>query len=117
MRLLVCGGRSYGGNAQEVQALYNAIAALKPTVIIHGGATGADQLADKWAKRRGVPVEMYVAQWRLYGASAGPRRNLQMLEEGKPDLVLAAPGGAGTADMVRKALAAGLVVKYVREER
>jgi hypothetical protein len=38
-----------------------------------------------------------------FGRSGGPKRNQQMLEEGKPDLVLAFPGGRGTADMVRRA--------------
>ena len=33
-----------------------------------------------------------------------------MLDEGKPDLVIAFPGGRGTADMVRKANRAGVKV-------
>lgn len=33
-----------------------------------------------------------------------------MIDEGKPDLVVAFPGGRGTADMVNKALAAGIKV-------
>jgi hypothetical protein len=31
-----------------------------------------------------------------------------MLDEGKPDLVVACPGGRGTADMVRRTKAAGI---------
>jgi UDP-N-acetylmuramoylalanine-D-glutamate ligase len=36
-----------------------------------------------------------------------------MLAEGKPDLVVAAPGGRGTADMVRRARDAGIEVVEV----
>lgn len=39
---------------------------------------------------------------------AGPIRNRRMLEQGKPDLVVAFPGGAGTANMVRLTEAAAL---------
>jgi hypothetical protein len=114
VRLLVCGGRSYGFTASERAALFEAIAALKPTLIIHGDAPGADSVADKWAKVHGVPRERYPAQWRKPGGgvdySAGPRRNALMLEAGKPDAVLAAPGGKGTANMVSLARAAGVRV-------
>jgi hypothetical protein len=44
---------------------------------------------------------------------AGPLRNYQMLEEGKPDLVVAFPGGGGTKDMVRRAVKAGVSVHEV----
>jgi hypothetical protein len=36
-----------------------------------------------------------------------------MLTEGKPDLVVAFPGGRGTADMVRRAYAANVIVKEI----
>jgi hypothetical protein len=37
------------------------------------------------------------------GRAAGPRRNQRMLEDFRPDLVVAFPGGRGTAYMVRRA--------------
>ena len=46
---------------------------------------------------------------------AGPERNARMLAEGRPDLVVAFPGGTGTADMVRRAKAAGVRVVEVVE--
>jgi hypothetical protein len=33
-----------------------------------------------------------------------------MIDQGRPDLVVAFPGGRGTADMVRRARAAGISV-------
>jgi hypothetical protein len=49
------------------------------------------------------------ADWRKYGAAAGPIRNQRMLE-GPPDIVVAFAGGKGTADMVQRARAAGIAV-------
>lgn len=75
----------------------------RPTTIICGGATGADQLAADWAAYRQVPKVVVRADWEKHGKAAGPIRNQTMLEEWSPSLVLAFPGGRGTADMIRRA--------------
>lgn len=110
MTVLVCGGRNFGNRWW----LYTALDALhdwKPIdVLIHGDARGADHLAGEWARDRKVPCRRYPADWEKHGKSAGPRRNQQMLDEGRPDLVMAFPGGAGTRDMVTRAKRAGIRV-------
>jgi hypothetical protein len=75
-------------------------------VIIHGGATGADQMAGVWAAMAGLDVLC----WTVEGRSASPVSNQRMIDEGKPDLVIAFPGGRGTADTVRRARQAGIQV-------
>ena len=80
------------------------------SLVIHGAARGADTLLDEWAQVWGIPSLAFPAQWRRLGRAAGPLRNGRMLAEGKPDLVIAFPGGRGTADMVRQAEAAGVRV-------
>jgi hypothetical protein len=62
-----------------------------------------------------VPIDVYVAQWKKHGRAAGPIRNQRMLDEGKPDLVVAFPGGRGTADMIRRAERAGVPVQQVQQ--
>lgn len=110
MRILVCGGRDYN----DANGVYNALDRLhakkRITCVIQGGASGADMLAWGWAKAYGVPVEEYKAEWEKYGKRAGPLRNKRMLDEGKPDGVVAFPGGRGTADMVAQAEVIGLKV-------
>jgi hypothetical protein len=59
-------------------------------------------MAEWWAEGIGVRCDVYEADWISLGRKAGPIRNQRMLEEGKPDLVMAFPGGRGTADMVRR---------------
>lgn len=118
MRVLVCGGRNYY-NKLSVKRTLDELHAKQPiTCIIQGAATGADFLAKHWAVAYGGPgmkVEEYKADWAGQGRSAGPKRNVMMLNASRPDLVVAFPGGKGTAHMVRKAKAAGLTVIEVKE--
>jgi hypothetical protein len=117
MRVLVCGGRCFGERFVERRMLdmtLDELHAKNPfTVLIEGGATGADYRANRWAKAAGVPVEQFKADWGRYGKAAGPERNSRMLTEGRPDLVIAFPGGRGTADMVDRAKGAGISVQVV----
>ncbi len=80
------------------------------TLLISGCARGADTLTIEWAEAGGIEVARFPADWSTHGRAAGPIRNQQMLDEGKPELVVAFPGGRGTADMVRRARAAGIEV-------
>ena len=90
---------------RELDALHTARGV---TAIISGCARGADTLGIEWAEARGMEVARFPADWETHGRAAGPIRNQQMLDDGKPDLVIAFPGGRGTADMVRRARAAGV---------
>lgn len=131
MRLLVCGGRDFANREALVEAMNLVVGSASKVVVIHGGARGADSLADDIAKAAGVEVLAFPADWgdlshpdarikerrdgTRYDANAGHRRNQQMLDEGKPDIVLAAPGGGGTAMMIRLAEEAGVpVIKMPR---
>lgn len=88
---------------------------LYVVTIIAGGADGADSLAASWAAVENVNYKEYKADWYQYGKAAGPIRNKRMLEEGKPDLVIAFPGGKGTANMVALAKGAGIEVIQIDE--
>jgi predicted Rossmann-fold nucleotide-binding protein len=109
MRVLVCGGRDYTDRGAVYLALDRLHEKRGIDVVIHGAARGADTLAADWAAANGVPAEPYPADWSR-GRQAGPVRNQLMLDQGRPDGVVAFPGGAGTADMCRRAEAAGLRV-------
>ncbi len=91
---------------------YNPNDSWLPTdiVIIEGGATGTDSAAADFATVNFCKLEEYPADWKMFGRIAGYIRNKQMLFEGKPDLVVAFPGGKGTAMMVALANSAGVKV-------
>ena len=111
-RVLVCGGRDYPVS-KVVEWLDNNLVPINVEAIVHGGAKGADLGAEKWAERHNVLRLIFPANWKERGRSAGPIRNQAMIDEGKPDMVIAFPGGRGTADMVRRATAAGLRIVEV----
>lgn len=114
MKVLVTGSREWRSRTPVLRALL----ASKATVVIHGGARGADGYA-KWnARALGIPEREYPADWDRYGRAAGPLRNQEMLDkehlpEEPIDLVLAFPleGSIGTWDMVKRAEQAGIAVK------
>lgn len=113
MRVLVCGGRDYADRkhlSETLDVILKQSDRAPYDVLIHGGAPGADMLANDWAQGKLVQVRMFTADWHRLGKAAGPIRNQQMLDEGKPDLVVAFPGGKGTADMVARAEKAGVRV-------
>lgn len=102
MRVLVCGGRDYNDYTNVKTNLDQLHASTPITLVIHGGANGADTLAGIWCRERGIPYAAVPALWDFYGKAAGPRRNAVMLTL-DPDLVAAFPGGRGTANMVEQA--------------
>lgn len=108
MRVLVCGGRRYTDWQRLAWVLDAAHAAHGFDELASGAASGADGLALAWARERGVPARAYPADWKGEGRAAGPARNRRMLADFKPELVIAFPGGAGTAHMMRIARAAGV---------
>lgn len=124
MRVIVCGGRDYTDTMtltrvmNKVWDLWSEIADEGFFLATGECSTGADSMAKAWGevskcvnKYKGYP-----AKWELYGHQAGPIRNAQMLEDFKPDMVVAFPGGKGTADMAKKAQAAGVTVLLVGKE-
>lgn len=116
--VLICGGRDWteptpiDSVLRQLQALHGA--ALH---VIHGAAPGADALADDLCTALGISATAYPADWRSHGKQAGPIRNQRMLDEGKPNLVLAypTPTSKGTWDMVRRARRAGVIVHVYKE--
>lgn len=110
MKVLVCGGRDYAAIDVVYQTLDKIHQETPITRIVEGGAQGADRLAWRWAIFRGVKCVTVEADWIAHGKAAGPIRNKEMLALG-PNLVVAFPGGKGTADMVRQARVAGVEVR------
>lgn len=113
MRVLVCGGRDFSGTDVAYAALDRLRREYGFDVVIEGDAHGADRIAGFWARKRRLDNLKFPADWAAHGRAAGPIRNQKMLDEGKPDLVIAFPGGRGTADMVRRAETAGVRVVHV----
>ncbi len=117
MRVLVCGDRKWW----DGKAILRELRRLPPPItVIEGEARGADTLARLVAENQGWPVLRFPARWDVYGKAAGPIRNKQMLDEGKPDLVLAfhdnIQESRGTKDMVMQATKRGIETLVIRHK-
>ena len=110
MRVLVCGGRNYDDPLRVSMELADIWDRHGRFVVIQGGANGADRLAREWCQRHRMSFVTVDADWEKHGKAAGPIRNQVMIDEYRPDLVVAFPGGRGTADMMARARKAGLTV-------
>ena len=85
-------------------------------LLLHGGARGADAAIGRAAQQLGWSSAVMPAQWERHGRAAGPIRNRELLEQAiakavahtSPGslasvLVVAFPGGPGTASLVQQA--------------
>lgn len=114
-RYLVCGGRDYHNRKFLNTKLKILLETDWMFILVHGDARGADTLAKEWGKAVEVIVEPYPADWAMYGKAAGTIRNQEMLDS-RIDGVIAFKGGTGTADMVARAIKAGVPVWDLRDE-
>jgi hypothetical protein len=111
--VLVCGSRDY----TDYSKVYECLKSLEVSQVIAGGCRGADTLAVRAAKDCGYPFREFPADWQKFGKAAGPIRNQRMLDEGKPDLVIAfhenPENSKGTKDMIRRARSQGIPVRLI----
>ena len=113
MRILVCGGRDYTDKDKLFGVLAPYLKEYNSDLeIITGMAKGADSLAWLFAHTYDLKMYEFPADWKHQSNAAGPIRNQKMLDEGKPDLVLAFPteNSKGTWHMIKIAKAAGVPV-------
>lgn len=112
MRVIVTGGRRINGRAAErLRASLDQLFAQfgRDLVIVHGGCrTGADNVADMWARGR-CRTEVFMADWDAHGRAAGPIRNREMAQAGA-NLCLFTAGGRGTESMKREAARARIAM-------
>ncbi|MEU7240256.1 DUF2493 domain-containing protein [Streptomyces sparsogenes] len=138
LRVLVTGSRTW----TDTDTIHNALVAAwtdaveadyDGITVIHGGAAGADTIADQWARAHrsdGVQVKKYDADWEgpctdtcppnhrkarrdgtEYCPFAGHRRNQQMVDTAPVVLAFQRAGSTGTADCIRRAEKAGALVR------
>jgi hypothetical protein len=112
IRVLICGDRNWN-HPEEIDAFVKSLP--KDTIIIEGECRGADIQSRLSATKYGLEVERYPANWEKYGKGAGVIRNKEMLEKGKPDLVVAfhenLTKSKGTKNMIMQAKAQGVPIK------
>jgi hypothetical protein len=109
VRVVIYGGRDWDDQVRMNLVLDRLHEERRFTEVINGGQVsrdnerglvyGADYQAAVWARARGIRVRYFYALWGMHGRAAGPIRNGRMVAEGKPELGIQFPGGAGTRNM------------------
>lgn len=113
-RVVIAGSRNFN----DYEMFANIVGEfLKPIreeyelIILSGHCLGTDLMGERYAKENGFEVEIYPAEWKKYGRSAGPKRNKQMADVA--DLAIAFPSvnGKGTQSMIKYAKQKGIPIK------
>ena len=82
MNIVIAGSRNFNNYPLLQQTLSSYIKDLpkQPIMIISGGAKGADQLGERYAKEHKLPTKRFIPDWDLWGKAAGPIRNRKMAQ-------------------------------------
>ncbi|SUQ58027.1 Protein of uncharacterised function (DUF2493) [Raoultella terrigena] len=110
MRVLICSGRFYADTHTLTHVLDLYARTQIIDVLIHGGHQTLGSAIETWARGIDVHVIRYPANWMLHGKYAETKRNLFMLEDSRPDVLLAFSGGEDTAECIKMAQRAGIPV-------
>lgn len=95
--------------------MWEVLADIKPTLIIHGKCKGADTFASEYAELNGIPEKKYPYPSE-HGRAGGPIRNRMMINENPDAIVLAFIGGRGTLNCTDYAKSKGLAVIFVGDK-
>lgn len=98
-KLMVCGSRGWYSRS----IIRGWIVTARPQTILHGGAEGADSIAEEIAQEFGITSYVFKPDYKSFGKEAPHVRNDEMLKQA--DFVLAFWDGKsrGTKSVIDKA--------------
>lgn len=118
IKLAVVGSRGFN----DYDLLEKVLDKLTFDVIISGGAKGADKLAERYAIKRNIPLEVYHADWNpngVYDASAGFKRNVTIWDKSSEGVAFWDGKSEGTKhsfSLAKKQNKRLLVIDYVNKK-
>lgn len=116
-RMIVAGGRDFLDEKLLTSTLDGLREDFVEIEIVSGHASGADRMAEAYAKQLGIPLKVFPADWKKYGRGAGPVRNREMLayiQESNPVVTAFWDGQSkGTKNMIEQARKAGVDCRII----
>ena len=113
MRLAIIGGRDFSNYdlLNEILTPYKS----RISLIVSGGARGADSLGEKWAIENGFETLIFLADWGKHGKKAGFIRNVDIIKNS--DGVIAfwdgkSKGTAHSLSLTKKSKLPTKIIKY-----
>jgi len=80
MRVAIVGYRNFTNYKLFKEKCDEILNLHKVSCIVSGGCRGTDLLAERYAKENKISTKIFYANWKLFGARAGPLRNKEIVE-------------------------------------
>lgn len=122
-RIIIAGTRTFDDYAllrKTMCNLFGQVPTSQMEVISGHCPTGADRHGEVFARRNGIRLTLFPADWKKYGKAAGPVRNRQMVEYAAPDgycVIFWDGKSRGSRNMIAEAKKAGLKTVIVMYEK
>lgn len=110
MKLAISGWRGMSLKGEHLLVFQEAMEDLIvtqnkiPSLVITGGAKGADALGEAWAKQHGIPLLVLTPEYKKHGKAAPLLRNTDIVKACTHLLAFPHSSGSGTQDAIRKAM-------------
>lgn len=103
-KLAIVGSRTFSDQEKMDGVMKDYIESHgKPSLVISGGAKGADTLGRLWAQRKGIPIKEFIPNWSKYGKMAGIHRNSDIVDNCDHLIAFQVNNSQGTQDSINKA--------------
>lgn len=103
MKVAVIGSRSFN----DYEEVKRTLSAINITLLVSGGAKGADTLGEQYAKENNIPTKIFYPDWEKHGKAAGMIRNTDIINEAELVVAFWDQKSNGTRDSIQKAEKAG----------
>lgn len=98
MKLLITGSRKFDNSIGIMEAIKQVenLQGQKITMLLHGGATGADTLAQQWAEENNIPTQILKPDYEKHGGKIAPLlRNNELVKRADCTLAFYAKNRTG----------------------
>ena len=111
MKLAIVGSRNFA-DPERLSRIVDKVQG-DITLIVSGGARGADTLAEYYAKKKAIPYLIFPADWDKHGKKAGILRNQDIVDNADAMIAFLAPESKGTKDSIKRAQKKGIPIHIV----
>jgi len=102
MKVIIAGSRSIT-DPDEIEKA-TQFSGFDITEVVSGACPrGVDRIGEEWAKRHGIPIRRFPAQWNAFGPLAGPMRNGVMADYADALIAVWDGDSPGTRNMIARA--------------
>jgi hypothetical protein len=109
MKVAVIGSRSFN----DYEKLKDTLSKINLSLIVSGGANGADKLGEQYANENNIPTKIFLPDWEKHGRAAGFLRNTDIINEAELVVAFWDQTSRGTKDSIDKAEKQGKKVMII----